>query len=266
MGLLLMVFGFPDVLRGTGEYTVETEYLPEISASAWGVFDVETGEHIVAEDLYGIRPTASLAKLMIASVAYDTLPLEATTTLSYRAVATEGRAGRLVPGEVLGVRELLFPLLIESSNDAAEALAEYAGREELMREMNERALSLGMASTAYADPAGLSIENRSSVHDTALLALHMLKAQPYLFDISRLSRYLGSAHVWANVNPVASLEGFRGGKHGYTDEAGRTLVAVFSEGVGDEQRDLLYVLFGSEDLVADIEELRDFVSAHVRYE
>lgn len=262
---LVYVGGTQIAAENAPSYTVDVAQLPPVTAAAWGVFDTKTGELLVGQHHDTPRPVASLTKLMTAERAAAEDLLLATTTLSYRAVATSGRAGRLLAGETLSVHELLFPLLIESSNDAAEAIAEHAGREAFVTAMNIRAAQLGMIHTRYGDPSGLSSENVSTVTDLARLVAHLAAAQPHLLDITRLGQYVGTAHTWRNVNPIASDRAFRGGKHGYTDEANRTLAAIITEAFEAGERDLTFVLLGSDDLVADTEALRTLVRTAVTY-
>lgn len=270
IGLALITFGIPGVSAyalssSTASYTKDGTRLPEVSARAWGVFDTDTGQLLFGNDVDGVRPIASVTKLMTAEVALDSLDLEATTTLSRRAITTEGRAGSLEAGEEYSIRELLFPLLLSSSNDAAEAIAEYADRNTFLTQMNETAEKIGMTSTAYGDPSGLSPSSVSSVADLAKLVAYLSHNQQYLLDISQLQNYVGQ-HTWHNVNKASAIETFRGGKHGYTDEAGRTLAALFEEQLfnGDTQH-ITIVLLGSEDLKSDVETLRSFLREHVAY-
>jgi D-alanyl-D-alanine carboxypeptidase len=61
------------------------------------------------------------------------------------------------------------------------------------------------------------------------------------------------------------MPGYKGGKHGYTDAANQTLVAVFSEeSLGG--RELGYVLLGSDDVRLDTELLRTVIQNSVRFE
>lgn len=239
---------------------------PRMSARAWGVFDTETGQLISGRAVTSVRPIASVTKLMTAHVALDLLSLDATTTISARAVATEGRLGRLKTGEVLSIRELLFPLLLESSNDAAEAIAEYGNRDAFLARMNATARELGLAATVFGDPSGLSPANVSTVADMAQFVEYLAHNQQYILDISSLPEYVGTAHTWHNVDTISEVETFHGGKHGYTDEADRTLAAIFEETASSgDTRKFTIVLLGSDDLQADVETLRAFVRGHVAY-
>ncbi len=255
-----------DALSSERVYTIDLGVEPEVSARAWGVFDAATGNVLLAQNEREVLPVASLTKLFTADIALDTLALEASTTLSWRAVATEGRAGSLRAGEHMSVRELLFPLLIESSNDAAEALAEHSGRARFIEDMNAQADALGMDDTYFADPSGLSPQNVSTVHDLAIFIAHLSNNQPYVLDITSLPTYIGSTHAWWNVNPLVNADTFRGGKHGYTDEANRTFAGIFNENFpSGTSAEISIILLGSDDLPRDIEAIRSFMRDHVNY-
>jgi len=89
----------------------------------------------------------------------------------------------------------------------------------------------------------------------------------HLFDITRLKTRAGDYVAWSNNSPVIA-EDYRGGKHGYTEAASRTLTAVFSEKtlpLGLE-RELIYVILGSDNLALDLERLRFAVTSTARFE
>lgn len=275
VAVLLAVFGCMLIIQNMAYkasyrvpgYAIDEATVPEVSARAWGVFDTDTGHLLLGKDVRSAYSIASVTKLMTAEVALDTFALDATTTLSRRAIATEGRAGALRAGEIFTVRELLFPLILSSSNDAAEAIAEYGARGTFISAMNATARKLGMWSTIYADPSGLSPANVASVEDLATLLRHIAHTRAYLLDISQMGDYVHPNHRWRNVNKVASVETYRGGKHGYTDEARRTLAALFDETLADGgTRHVAVVLLGSDDLQVDVETLRDFLHSHVAYQ
>lgn len=269
LGFVLTIPSFAqyDASYGEALYARDGSALPQVSAPAWGAFDSETGELLFGKDVHSVRPIASVTKLMTARVTLNTLPLDATTTLSRRAIATEGGAGELKAGEVMSIRELLFPLLLPSSNDAAEAIAEFDGRDAFLADMNETARNLGMSDTHYADPSGLSPQSVSSVSDLATLVHAVASTDPYLLDISRLGQYVGATHIWHNADKISFLDTFRGGKHGYTDEADRTLAARFEEPLANGvTRTVIIVLLGSANLHTDVESVRTYLHEHVTHE
>jgi D-alanyl-D-alanine carboxypeptidase len=124
-----------------------------------------------------------------------------------------------------------------------------------------------MTHTIYDDPSGLSPKSVSSVNDLATLIRNVKENKEYLLDISRLQKYIGEKHTWHNVDKASAIDTFRGGKHGFTDEANRTLAALFDEELSSgNNRNVIIVLLGSDDLPRDIEILRTFLHTHVAYE
>ena len=138
---------------------------PKISATSYLVGDLNTGEIIISKNQNTILPMASISKLMTAIVTEDFSKNEEYTEISKKALATNGKNGELKLGEKIKVGDLIYPLLLESSNDAAEALAEYFGRDNFISKMNQKAKTLKMDSTKYEDPSGLSENNDSTAAD-----------------------------------------------------------------------------------------------------
>ncbi len=131
--------------------------------------------------------------------------------------------------------------------------------------MNGYAAELGASTLRVADASGLSPENRASAHDLAHLTSILYRTQPHLFDMARLTKRAGPYTAWQNNSPVLAPE-YRGGKHGFTEAANRTLVALFEETFPAGSRVVGYVILGSGDLAADTALLRDFVATKVTLE
>lgn len=237
-----------------------------VSADSYIVFDVASGEMLASKGEETSHEMASIVKLFTADTALSIADVEASTTISWRAVSTEGRAGKLQYGEEYRLRELLFPLLLESSNDAAEAIAESYGREKFIEAMNGRRTELGLASTTIVDPSGLSRGNIATAADLKIFVSHLYTEHRHILDITSLTTFIGTKRTWKNTDPVITSEGFIGGKQGYTDSAGRTLAAVFETRFGDERvRPIGIILLSSDDLVSDVSLLREEVSQAVSY-
>ncbi len=235
-----------------------------VTATAYAVFDVETGAVLAGKAVEKVLPIASVTKLATAAALVENFDLEKNGQVDADDVATEGRAGKLKEGDNYSYRELLFPLLLESSNDAA-AFYERATNGEILVQMNTLAKSLGMKDTAFTDASGLSDQNISTVSDMVTFLTHLAKKESYLLDITSLGQYVGKNTGWVNNSPVLA-ENYRGGKHGYTEAANRTLIALFKEDFTQSQRTIGYVVLGSDDLAADTTALRDFVENDVTFE
>lgn len=222
---------------------------PKVSARAYEVFDVATGEIIFAvnEDLE--LPIASVTKLFTAEAVLKSSKLENQITITAADVATEGRAGKLEIGQTYTLRQLLFPLLLESSNDAATAITR------VIPEIN-------LADKTLTDASGLSAKNVATVKSLALAAREIYQNEPYVFDVTTLKQYVGEYTGWVNNSPVVNEAGYKGGKHGYTAAANHTLIAIFAE-PSLNGREIGYVLLDSDDLLTDIKELRSMIADSV---
>jgi D-alanyl-D-alanine carboxypeptidase len=236
----------------------------KLDVSAYAIFDVETGEIISAYNDETVLPIASVTKLITAAATTELLPEEKEATISYDDVAEDGRSGRLSVGERYTTHELLFPLLLESSNDAAATLERIA-EGTLVEEMNELVAKAGAKGMVLSDTSGLSSRNVASARDLATVASYLYKTEPHIFDITRLSKRAGPYVGWTNNSPVLETN-YRGGKHGYTEAAKRTLVALYEETYPAGKRTLGYVVLGSENLRSDMEKLRLYTQESVSLE
>jgi len=246
------------------ELRVTATSQPALSAKSWLIMDLESGTEVGSFNSSQPLPIASITKLFTAAAFKEHTNLFGTTTVTYEDVATEGRSGKLAAGELYPYHELVQALLVESSNDAATTIAR--ADDLVLERMNEYPHELGFTQTQFADPSGLSDKNTSTAYELAMLTRYLWKLDPYLFDVSNMEQIIGTHTGWINNNPFINLAGYKGGKHGFTNEANRTAVAIFSDTPNDQARDFLYVLLGSDDLTEDMATLRAYVEANVRYE
>lgn len=246
-------------------FSIARDSAPVLDASAYLIFDTATGEVLASENPDTVHPIASVTKLFTAAAILEDFDPESTTTITWGDVAAEGESGGLKPRQVYTYRELLFPLLLESSNDAALAL-EHATEGELTKSLETVAKKYGAEHAHFADASGLSADNTASTRDLMNFSRAVGEKYPFVYDISELPQYIGQYTGWRNNNPVFNTEAYRGGKHGYTPEAGRTLVAQFSEHFVGGDRTIGYIILGSDNLATDVATLRGFVSDSVMYQ
>lgn len=240
--------------------------LQDIKAFAALALEPLTQKVLYHKNIFELRPIASLTKLMTALVVIEEMNLTSTVIVSQNDVATYGEQGDLRPDERISVENLLYMLLIVSSNDAAVALEEYynAFRTEqdktFVAAMNARAQKLGLRDTFFVEPSGLNVNNRSTAYDIARLADHVFQ-RPILRQImSTKTIDVQSAdglinHHLINSNKLLGvLEGVLGGKTGYTEEAGESiLLFVKKSDAADDY--LIYTILGSDDRARDAREL-----------
>ena len=238
-----------------------------LSAEAFLVADIETGEVVIQKNPHAVLPIASVTKLMTALVSLENLNQSDLTTVTKEAYQTYSKAGRLNLNEKIKVGDLLYPLLLESSNMSAEVIARDRNRNQFIALMNQKAQTLGLAQTHYEDPSGLSENNVSSASDLFALSQYIYRTKKYIFDLTKKATIQAGPHRWRNVNNLYTLDYYLGGKNGYTNEAGRTLVALFSLPLSEfEQRTVALVLLKSNDRKTDTTQLIKFLVNNVTRE
>lgn len=187
---------------------------------------------------------ASLTKLMTAVIALENVGADNTVTISEEVMKVDGVAGNIRLGEKYKVRELVTAMLTVSSNKAAAAIADFYGDQKFTDEMQMKASALGMMSTTFVEPTGLSFLNQGSVSDLEKLVSYIYENHPEIFEITRqkVAEFHGTKLL--NINSFAqSRSDFWGGKTGYTDKAGGNLISIFSH----ENRKLLFIVLGTDD-------------------
>lgn len=262
--IVAAVCGF--LIFGSAKYDVvplgffeesEPVVLTGFSAPSWAVFDVHTGNILFGENTSDIRPIASITKLFTAYAAVESDRIDDEVVITWADLNTEGRAGKLAYGDRLTVRELLFPLLIESSNDAGEAIRRTLGSD-FEIQMTLLTKELALSGTTIADGSGLGSRNLSSPNDLAKFYAHLFRNHQHILDITKLKVYIGEDNGWTNTDPATEYDNFNGGKNGYTYEAGRTFLGSFKTG-GKQSKDIGLVLLGSTDIAADIGQFTEYV-------
>jgi D-alanyl-D-alanine carboxypeptidase len=243
--------------------------LPKVTSKEYLVGDITTGKIILEKNATTTYPLASITKLMTALVSREDDNPHEITTISQTAVATYGTEGELSAGEKMVVGDLFYPMLLESSNDAAEALAEHFGRTDFLFNMNKKAETLGMTSTHYDDASGLSAKNVTTAADLFKLVRYINVNQSDIYDITRVRGYDILGHDWLNHNHFLNLSTFIGGKNGYTDEALYTTVANFSlpiritNGTSTVKHNISIILLQSQSREIDVQAILNYIKNNV---
>ncbi len=224
-----------------------------LTATSYSMTSLETGEAVIEKASDRLLPIASITKLATAAVARRMIDPDDAVEITSAVLHTEGNTGKLRLNEKIKAKELLYPLLMVSSNDAAEALARHYdsihGRGEFIKEMNNWANSIGAYRTYFRDPSGISPNNLSSASDISVMAKWILENDPDIFDITLTKAKSIRSHTWVNPTHFLNLAEYIGGKNGYTPEADRTNVSLFALGV--PKKIYSVVLLGSTQRDAD---------------
>ncbi len=243
----------------------------------WGVNGVYIGDATTGEVYYQYQsdtayPIASTSKLMtclltLEAVSAGQISLEDSVTVSNAAALLAASDDGVIPleaGMQITIQDLLFGLLLPSSNECALCLAEaVAGSEEaFVRMMNEKAIELGLSQAVCFNSNGLPIftkdavpskqQNRMSTEDMFRLASYLLNVYPQVKDITSLKEaVLPSLNMEVrNSNPLLhNLPEATGLKTGTTNKAGACLVTSLTADDGTMEHDLVVVVFGTEDSI-----------------
>ena len=205
------------------------------------LFDLDTGQVLWRRDPTRVLPIASLTKMMTALVVAERVPPGAKVRITREALSYRGSGvGMFRRGRRVGVNTMLHGLLLPSGNDAAIALAQRAAGTvpRFVALMNAKAEALGLVCTRFSSPDGFRNHgSHSCTPDLAALARAVLR-EPRLARIVRRRQAVlpfpikGGRIYLYNNNPLLR-QGYRGTtgmKTGYTDAAGRCLVATARRG------------------------------------
>jgi len=229
--------------------------------------DVSAGQILYARDVHSRYPDASLTKMMTAMVALDLASPDQVLTVPPSAIQVEPNLMGLSAGERLSVRELLYGLLLDSGNDAAETIAQgIIDRTRFVQRMNQKAATMHLADTQFTNPSGFDeAKHYSSAYDLAVMATTLLQEYPELATIvsaKQVTLASSSEHKWfgpQNLNRLLwSYPGALGVKPGFTDGAGYCLTAAATRG----GRTIVAVVLGSTQHFTDATTLLDFGFRH----
>jgi serine-type D-Ala-D-Ala carboxypeptidase (penicillin-binding protein 5/6) len=207
---------------------------PPVDAEAYLVQNSGTGEVLASQNERERLPMASITKLMTAVLALEHASLDDVATISSRTASVGESTINLRPGERVTLRELIQAALIQSANDAANAIAAFVGRGSVSRFvelMNARAQELGLTDTHFANPDGLDEpDHYSSARDVTKLA-RVAMNKPFIRETVRLVQAEAAGrrlHTWNDL--LSTFPNLIGVKTGHTDGAGWSEVAAARRG------------------------------------
>ena len=234
---VLTAYGKPDWPRDTG-----------VQAEAGIVVDMDSGAVLFGQNIHLPYPPASITKLLTALVVLEHCQLDETVEFSETAVnSVEPDSGNKlgsVAGDRLSVEDCLYGMLLESSNQSANALAEHTAGSipDFVEMMNEKIAQLGCTESHFDNPSGLNGDTQYvSAYDMAIIARAAFSNEELLTISSTLSRKLaGTANypggiTVENENRLIKPDdelyypSAKAGKTGYLIAAGNTLVTYGEE-------------------------------------
>jgi serine-type D-Ala-D-Ala carboxypeptidase (penicillin-binding protein 5/6) len=204
---------------------------PQVTGRSYLVENGATGEILFSHDAREQVPVASITKLMTVLLTLEHAHLTDVVTVGPVAADVGESSANLRAGERLTVRELLQAALIQSANDAADALAVYVGHgseSRFVSMMNARARQLGLRDTHFVRPDGLDAPGHvSSARDVTLLARVLMHRPAVRRIVRRRTATIAGGetlHTWNDL--LYSYPGLFGVKTGHTSAAGWSEVAA----------------------------------------
>lgn len=213
----------------------------ELSAEAAVLIDAKTGFVLFDKNMHQKMYPASITKVLTSLLILENADLNDTVKASYNAIYNIGAGGSnmaLKENEELSLKNALYGILLKSANDACMVAAEHISGsvEKFVDLMNKRAKEIGTLNTHFANPHGYHNDDHyTTAYDMALIMKEAIKNEEFVKIIST-EKYtipktnLSDERVLRNSNKLILndtpyyYEYCVGGKTGYTDKAGNTLV------------------------------------------
>ena len=241
--------------------------VPKIAGRAAIIVDLGTGQILYQQAATTRYPEASLTKMVTAIVAEDLAPLDTLITVQPAATQVVPNLMGISAGEQLTLRELLEGMLLDSGNDAAEAIAMgIVDRSIFINFMNQKAAQLHLRGTHFTNPSGLDdTDHYSSAYDLAVIGATLLTDYPDLrmiVDTKQVAIPATARHKAfypSNIDRLLwTYPGAIGIKPGYTGAADYCLAAAATR----NGRTILVVVLGSTQHFTDAATLLDFGFRH----
>ena len=214
------------------------QQLFETKAGQAFMIDAETGAVLFSKDADKPIQPASLAKLMTLEMAFEAvktgrLSLDDAFVVSEHAWRTGGapsRASTMFAALKSSIRleDLIKGIAVQAANDGCIVFAEgYAGSEaNFAAQMNERARRIGLETSTFVNATGLPASGqKTTVHELALLALHLWRDHPEFYADFGLKDFAWNKIVQRNRNPLLAMDiGADGLAAGASEEDGFGIV------------------------------------------
>ena len=203
------------------------------------LMDMDSKRILYAKDINYTQSVASISKIMTAILAIEKKDVEDVVVIGDEILKAYGSGIYVKQGEKIKLEDLLYGLMLRSGNDAAVAIANYAGGsiDNFVKEMNKKAKEIGMKNTTFNNPSGLDEKefkgNFSSAYDMAILMSYAMQNKEFKKIVGTKSHSVKTnmnTYKWKNKNKMLyNYKYTTGGKTGFTKKARRTLVSSASK-------------------------------------
>ncbi len=218
-----------------------------VSATSSVLIDQNSTRILYCNNCHESSLIASTTKIMTAIIAIEYGDINSNVVVSEEVLKSYGSNIYIEVGEELKLIDLIYGLMLRSGNDAAMEIAinVTGDMESFVHLMNELAKDIGMDNTTFINSHGLEnsegVGNMSSAYDMALLMSYAMNNKTFR-EVTGSEDYIVKSsyktYEWSNKNRLLyNYEYTTGGKTGFTDKAGRTLVTSATK----DDKDLIVV-------------------------
>jgi hypothetical protein len=239
-----------------------------ISARSYLAADLKNNFVFLDKSINKPLPIGSITKLMTALVATEYINIENSALITGDYLVDTPKS-RLWVGQKISVFNLLYPLLLESSNESATAISDLKGQSYFVKLMNDKTKALGMPDTQFEDASGISGMNISTAEDLFALAKYLLNNRSFILKISsgnlKDTQYGSPIFGYLNnLNILGDNSNFIGGassqlKNKETDLKSETVLAVISIKLNGEDRPVTIIILDSENATKDADTILNYI-------
>lgn len=262
--LCIILFSLLTTFFVTSSFATDDEEF-SIDSPAGILMDLSTGKVLYEKNMNEKKYPASLTKVLTAIVVLENCQLDELATVSYNAVMSLSSGyvtANLQMGEELTVEQLLYVLMVGSSNDAAIVLAEHisGSQEEFANLMNKKAEEIGCLNSHFVNPNGVhNKDHYSTAYDLALIAKYAMQNEEFRklasttsYKLPATAKYEREDRLFTTTNSLLIVNNngradnyyykyATGIKTGFTTPAGNCLIASSNK----DGFELLTVVLGS---------------------
>lgn len=254
---LLRLAAFPFLIISMLSPAATAAPAPHVAARSYILLDGASHRVLLEKNADERLQPASLTKMMTAYVVLDALRkgaiqwhqpvLVEAGDLAH--IGGDEATMHLRAGEIATVQELFTGLVVVSANDAAMVLARTVASSvpEFLAEMNDAAGRLGLHSSHFATPSGITTaDHYSTARDLALLSVHLTESFPAYLAFSAQREFTRGSFSKHNKNRLLTQDpSVDGLKTGHTAKAGYCIAATAKRNVGHQARRVFAVVLGA---------------------
>lgn len=238
---------------------------PNISAQNYLIADLKSNFVLAEKESFDSFSVGGITKLLTALVAGEYINLDKDIPIPFGVISPDSNS-LFLGGNMVSAYNLLFPLLLHSSNEPAAAFSERLGEKRFVTLMNDKTVSVGMSATNFVDATGESEENISNSQDLFLLLKYLYNNRSFILKISS-GNLTQSAYGYSVYNDLFKSHLFYedeeliGGQiHQTLPEGSGSAALIFELEFKNVKRPLAFILNNSQNLQGDVQELKQYIA------